>query len=118
LNGQYRTNVLLLIQGHAEVRRPPLVHLNDPRITAQCHLEALSREDTRRLIVHRLRTAGAHGNLFSAEAFDEIYDFSHGYPRLINMICDRSLLTGYTEGLHEINHRVVQECASELQFAN
>jgi general secretion pathway protein A len=118
LNGRYRTSVLLLIQGSGSNRQPPLVHLKQVRVTARYHLEALSREDALRLIAHRLQTAGAAAPLFSAEALDEIFSFSGGNPRLINLVCDRALLTGYSEDLREINDSIVQECARELQIAN
>jgi len=40
--------------------------------------------------------------------------FSKGYPRLINSICDHSLLTGYVKGVHEIDAKIVKECSKEL----
>jgi general secretion pathway protein A len=95
-----------------------MAHLKQVRVTARYHLKALNREDTLRLIAHRLQTAGAAAPLFSPEALDEIFAFSGGNPRLINLVCDRALLTGYSEDLREINAGIVQECARELRIAN
>jgi general secretion pathway protein A len=60
--------------------------------------------------------AGKNVNVFTDGAIREIYLFSNGYPRLINIICDRSLLTGYVEESKMILPKHVKECAKELEI--
>jgi general secretion pathway protein A len=86
------------------------------RITVSYHIEPLNEAEAREYIKHRLKVAGSAKEIFSKDAIREIFAFSGGYPRLINIICDHALLTGYASGLKSIDKRVIQECESELQM--
>jgi general secretion pathway protein A len=88
------------------------------RIIGRHHVEPLSQEDTCRLVEHRLKVSGAARQIFTREALHEIFMFSGGCPRLINLICDHALLTGYAAGPTVIDHSIVATCASELQISN
>ena len=66
------------------------------RITGRYHLEPLSRIETAEYIEHRLRVAGALGEIFDGAAKREVFRRSQGVPRLINVICDRALLGAYS----------------------
>jgi general secretion pathway protein A len=44
------------------------------------------------------------------------FNFSRGYPRLINVICDLALVTGYSEGLKKIGAGVIKDCEKELKI--
>ena len=84
------------------------------RITARYHLEPLSREETASYIEHRLKVAGALGEVFDSSAKKEIFRLSQGVPRLINVICDRALLGGYARESRRINARLIREAAAEV----
>ncbi|MGR3317144.1 MAG: ExeA family protein [Candidatus Anammoxibacter sp.] len=85
------------------------------RISVVCHLTALNREDTEAYINHRLNVAGSNGSqLFTQCACNEIYDYSNGIPRLINIACDAALLSGYVEEKKTIDEHLVKEVISEL----
>ncbi len=84
------------------------------RITARYHLEPLSREETASYIEHRLKVAGALGEVFDAGAKKEIFRLSQGVPRLINVICDRALLGGYAKEARRINAGLVRQAAAEV----
>jgi general secretion pathway protein A len=88
----------IILIGQPELRE--LLGRNDlrqlaQRITGRYHLEPLSRSETARYIEHRLKVAGALGEIFSVGAKGEVYRLSQGVPRLINVICDRALLGAY-----------------------
>jgi len=68
------------------------------RITISYHIKPLTEPETEKYIKHRLKVAGATREIFEADAVHDIYLFSRGYPRLINIICDHALLTGYASG--------------------
>lgn len=88
----------------------------DQRISVRYHLRALDKGETTKYIYHRLMVAGSHGRLsFSAGALSEIYNFSRGVPRLINMICDRALLNGYVKQAYQINAGMVRQAAKTLR---
>lgn len=85
------------------------------RITLTCHLTPLSLKEMRQYIEHRLHIAGSKPAVqFTASAFRAIYKFSGGTPRLVNIICDRSLLTAFCRDQKNINASVVRAAAREL----
>jgi general secretion pathway protein A len=86
------------------------------RITVSYHIDPLTEHETREYINHRLKVAGADREIFKPEALHKIYAFSHGYPRLINIICDHALLTGYSAGKKAIDADVIRECEKELRI--
>jgi len=78
-----------------KLRLPELKQLNQ-RIAIRYEVTPLSQEETRKYINHRLKVAGVGSKVsFSSSAVQCIYQFSKGYPRLINLACDRTLLAGY-----------------------
>jgi len=82
----------------------------------QYQLDPLTETETRQYIQHRLLIAGSEKEIFTADAVREIYLFSLGYPIMINIICDRALLTGYADGRTTIDNNVIRECAQELSI--
>lgn len=85
------------------------------RIGIRFHLERFSPEETRQYILFRLRHAGArHLDLFSAEALAAIHRVSQGTPRLINIICDHALLSGFAENKPVIGADLIQESVEDL----
>jgi general secretion pathway protein A len=86
------------------------------RIAVRYHIYPLKENETEDYIIHRLKVAGREKQLFASKAIDEIFAFSDGNPRLINIICDHALLTGYSADLKLIDADVIKECASELRL--
>lgn len=87
------------------------------RIGIRFHLDHFTPEATEQYIAFRLRSAGAkHLNLFTENALELIHTVSHGTPRLINIVCDHALLTGFAENKQVIDTAVIQECVDELHF--
>jgi len=84
------------------------------RITTTYQINPLTESETTQYIKYRLKVAGTEKKIFNRKAIIEIYAFSRGYPRLINIICDHVLLTGYVRGLKTIDAAIVRECAQEL----
>ena len=107
--GQSEFNQLILDDRNRAVRQ---------RISVNYQLETLSKPETANYILHRLRKAGATEEIFKPDAVREVFNFSHGYPRLINVICDLALLTGYSKGLKKIGAGVIKDCGKELQIPN
>jgi len=84
------------------------------RITGRYHLNPLSSEETTSYVRHRLRVAGATADIFNRFALEEIYRLSGGVPRVINVICDRALLGGYSLDRHRITGPLVRNAATEV----
>jgi general secretion pathway protein A len=88
------------------------------RISVNYDLNPLSAKETGKYIHHRLKVAGAAKSLFNAAAVLEVFRFSNGYPRLINIICDRALVTGFIGESRKIGPQIIKECARELKLQN
>jgi general secretion pathway protein A len=84
------------------------------RITINYHIEPLKESEVKEYILHRLNVAGLKENIFSDNSISEIFSFSNGYPRLINIICDHALLTGYVKEVKTIDEKIIKECANGL----
>jgi general secretion pathway protein A len=85
------------------------------RISVRWNLAALSRRETADYVCHRLKVAaGAEREIFDAGALEEIHRRSRGIPRLVNILCDRSLLAGYADGAHRIGAKLVRRAAQEI----
>ena len=84
------------------------------RVTARYHLEPISREETSAYIRHRLQICGSSQTVFNKRAVDKIQHLSGGIPRLINVLCDRSMLGAFVEGRAQVDARVVKKAASEV----
>jgi type II secretory pathway predicted ATPase ExeA len=66
------------------------------RVRLRFHLTALSREDTRAYVLHRLDVAGAQGReLFTEDTHPAIYRYTGGVPRLVNTLCDTALMGAF-----------------------
>jgi general secretion pathway protein A len=101
-----------------KLAQPSLRQLRQ-RISQKFHIAPLNREDTARYIDHRLSVAGYAGGqqLFSGRAVGRIYDFSGGYPRLVNVLCDNLLLAAYARGMHRIGTSLVKEVSQQIEAA-
>lgn len=112
----------IILVGQPELRTilstPSLRQLRQ-RISINCHLQSLSRQETERYITHRLEVAGnATAVEFPSESLDVIYCFSKGIPRLINIVCDFLMLSAFAEELTVISVEMVREVIGELDFDN
>lgn len=89
------------------------------RIAVRCKIGSLSAEQTHTYIEHRLRVAGATGEpIFLRDAMDAVYFYSRGIPRVINLICEHSLINAYVDQLRQIPARVVEQVAAEFQLTS
>ena len=85
------------------------------RIAVSCRLLPLSRDEISEYIQYRLQAVGCSDlKLFSRDAEDQIYHFSRGIPRLINVVCDNALVIGYALGKKRIGADVIAEAAADL----
>jgi general secretion pathway protein A len=86
------------------------------RITVRYHLSPLTGEETERYIAHRLRVAGSTGRpSFTPWAIRAIHRYSRGVPRLINAVCDKTLLYGYVNDTDRLTRSAVRQAIRELE---
>lgn len=86
------------------------------RITIRYNLNALNLAETKEYIVHRLKKAGARNlSVFDESAIMEIYKYSKGIPRVINIVCDNALITGFSQELTRIGKPIIKEVIKDLE---
>jgi general secretion pathway protein A len=99
-----------------KLKLPQLRQLRQ-RIMLRCKTTPLSKEQTHDYIVERLRIAGASGELiFSAEAVETIHKYSVGIPRVVNLLCEHSLINAYVDQQRPISAKIVEDVAHEFQL--
>ncbi len=103
---------------HTILDSPALRQLNQ-RITVRYHVLPLKKKDVQPYIEHRLDVAKDPHNFFdnldfTNEAYEAIYEYSNGVPRLINIICDRALLAGFAAEKNKIDEEIIRASAREI----
>ncbi|MDP2984198.1 MAG: AAA family ATPase [Candidatus Latescibacter sp.] len=108
----------IILVGQVELQEklnlPKLRQLNQ-RISIRYHLSHLNQDEISRYIEHRLTVAGSSGGItFTKGALRTVFQYSGGVPRLINLICDRALLAGYTSQSNRITYQLVKRSIESL----
>ena len=108
----------IILIGQPELRqilgRPALEQLAQ-RVIARFHLGALSEAETRQYIAHRLAVAGWQGPLpMTEKALRQVHRLTGGVPRRINLLCDRAMLGAYATGAATMDHRLINQAATEV----
>jgi len=86
------------------------------RLAVSYHLQPMDAEDTRRYVLHRAAVAGnSDHSLFSLSALKQIYLYTRGTPRLINLLCDRALLVAYSRDARTVARQDVRTAQAELR---
>lgn len=96
---------------------PQLMQLRQ-RISMIAYLKALSTEETRLYVAHRLRVAGYKSDkpLFTSAALQLIAQHSKGIPRNINNLCFNALSLGCAMKRKMIDAGVIKEVISDLDL--
>ncbi len=84
------------------------------RVTGRYHLEPLSRDEAAKYIEHRMRVAGAVGEIFDTGAKHEVHRIAGGIPRIMNVICDRALLGAFSQEQRTVDRQLVSGAAAEV----
>ncbi len=101
-----------------DLLRSPDMRQLDQRVSIRYELKPLTREETSAYIAHRLTIAGGGAAVsFSRKALDLVHRHTSGIPRLINMVCDRALLGGYSARINRISPEMVSAAAAVLDLA-
>jgi general secretion pathway protein A len=79
------------------------------RVVADYHLEPLGKTEVTEYIKHRLEIAGGPQDIFSEHALNYIVYYSKGVPRLVNLLCDMSLIYGFVQQKKIIDTEIVAE---------
>lgn len=113
----------IVLVGQEELRHKlaaPALRQLAQRITVCFHLGRMNAHETEQYLHHRLKIAGQAPDppvQFDRSAVREIYRFSRGTPRLVNVLGDKTLLAGFVHQSHSIDRRLVRLAVGELREA-
>ena len=98
------------------LKRPELRQIKQ-RIALRCKTAALTLEETHSYIQARLHVAGSNGKpVFASEAISAVHFYSRGIPRVVNLLCEHSLINAYVDNLQPVPEHIIVEVAREFQF--
>lgn len=110
----------IILVGQPELRallaKPELRQLRQ-RISIQCFLQPLNRQEVEEYILHRLEVAGNRDALhFSTRSLDLIYLYCGGIPRLVNIVCDFLLLAAFVERTREVDEEMIRDIIGDADL--
>lgn len=109
----------LVLVGQPELRdivRQPHLRQFAQRVSSAFHLGPMDGATVRDYIRHRLHVAGAEHEIFSVPAADLVHDATGGIPRLVNQLCDLSMVYAFTKGQQTVNRLTVQQVLEDGVF--
>jgi general secretion pathway protein A len=103
-----------------KLKLPALRQLRQ-RIAVHFHIIPLEHKDIKNYIDHRItlvmqKPLSVRNISFTERAIELIYHYTQGYPRVINILCDRALLAGYTVETGLIDENIIESCAKEVLY--
>lgn len=110
--------IQIILVGQPELKQlldSPTMRQLSQRIALSCHLRPLNLAETRAYIQHRLWVASRNAkSIITPWACLAVYRFSRGLPRLINIACDRALLTAFGLGISTVTRPIARKAILEL----
>ncbi len=95
---------------------PELTQLTQ-RIRLRFHLSTLTQPEMIAYIQHRLEVAGGGDRqIFAEDTFPELFRYTGGVPRLVNTLCDTSMMAAYTASHDVVTADDIKEAVEELQW--
>ena len=99
-----------------KLRRPQLRQLRQ-RVMLRAKTQPLLPHETAAYITQRLRIAGSNGHeIFTPEARSAIHRYSHGIPRVVNLICEHCLINAYADQQHVVTADAVKTVARDFEL--
>jgi general secretion pathway protein A len=111
----------IVLSGQPELEeklRQPSVRQLRQRVALWCRTQPLTESQTHAYVAERLRIAGATWQIFSLDALDLVHRYSQGIPRVINLLCENSLIVAYVEQVQQVTAAIVEGVAIELELEN
>ncbi|MGH1424029.1 MAG: ExeA family protein [Pseudooceanicola sp.] len=111
--------VQLVLVGQPELReivlRPDLTQFAQ-RVASNFHLPAMDADAVAAYIAHRIKVAGGQPSIFSQEAAIAVHAATGGVPRLVNQLCDLSMLYTFEAGQDQVTQSSVRQVLDDGAF--
>ena len=107
LSGLPQLNNTLNLNAHEPLRQ---------RITMNYNLDGLSKEEAKKYVLDKLKAAGSETQVFESNALEAIINASNGVPRIINKICNQSLLIANSSNLNTVDEESVLKALNDIEL--
>jgi general secretion pathway protein A len=88
------------------------------RVSLRCQLQPLDGPQTHAYVLSRLERAGAPKEppIFTEEALDRVFEYSRGIPRIINNLCENSMVSAFAHEQRSVNADTITEVAADFRL--
>ena len=80
------------------------------------HMSGISKEEGRLYVRKKLEGAGSRQTVFQESALEALLNSANGTPRMINKLCDRSMMIGASQGQDIIDAETVRKAIEDIQL--
>ena len=86
------------------------------KIRIRCQISALTEEESRKYISHRLELVGSRSqDVFAPEAISMIISYARGFPRVMNILCDNAFMIGYGLSERKIDEDIIRKAIEDMK---
>lgn len=110
---------VVLLAGLPQLNNTLNLNAHEPlrqRITMNYSLDGLSKEEAKKYILDKLKAAGSETQVFESNALEAIINASNGVPRIINKICNQSLLIANNSNLNTVDEESVLKALNDIEL--
>ena len=114
-----RDRAVILLAGLPTLNSTLRLSIHEPlrqRIVMNYNLEGMSKEEGRTYIHAKLKGAGCTQTVFEDAAIEAVLNAADGTPRVINKLCNASLLIGNSSNLNIINTNAVMQAINDCEL--
>ena len=114
-----RDRAVILLAGLPTLNNTLRLIIHEPlrqRIVMNYNLEGMTKEEGRAYIHAKLKGAGCTQPVFEEAAIEAVLNAADGTPRMINKLCNASLLIGKSNGLNIITPNAVMQAINDCEL--
>ena len=94
----------------------PRLRQLDRKIRIKCQTIALTKEESKKYIDHRLELVGGRSEeVFTSQAISMIISYARGFPRVINIICDQAFMIGYGLSKRRVDEDIIRDAIKDME---
>lgn len=114
-----RDRAVILLSGLPQLNSTLRLSIHEPfrqRIVMNYNMEGLSKEEGRQYIAEKLHGAGCRQTVFEDNALEAILNAADGTPRMINKLCNASLLIGDICKAEQISSDIAMQAVNDCEL--
>lgn len=114
-----KDRAVVLLCGLPQLNSPLRLSIHEPfrqRIVMNYNLEGMTKAEGHSYVTAKLNGAGCTQTVFEDNALEAILNAANGTPRMINKLCNASLLVGNSSNLNIITADAVMQAINDCEL--